>query len=230
MVYFFWTTEEFAGKPLPKELVGQKLSPPPGHWIMYMGEHKEENELLIKYGLPTDLWFHVDDLSSAHVYLRMPKGYEVDTIPAEIIQDCAQLCKANSITGSKRARVRIVYTMWSNLRKKKSMAVGQIGYHNISKLKFISVDKENHIVNRLNKTKVEKESSIIKKMRDQYEKQQRKLEKRRKIKEAEEERLAIEKQKREEELRSYKDVMKSECMTSNQDVMETFEEYEDDFM
>merc|ERR1711860_357835 len=130
--------------------------------------------------------------SSAHVYLRMPKGYEVSTIPEGIIQDCAQLCKANSISGSKRARVRIVYTMWKNLRKTKSMEVGQIGYHQTSKLNHITVEKENAIINRLNKTKVEKPSSIIKKMRDQYERQQRKIEKRRKEKAAEEERKAKE--------------------------------------
>ena len=29
---------------------------------------------LIKYSLPHDVWFHVDALSSAHVYLRLPEG------------------------------------------------------------------------------------------------------------------------------------------------------------
>ncbi len=39
--------------------------------IIYMGKDKFENEELIKYALPHDIWFHVDGLSSAHVYLRM---------------------------------------------------------------------------------------------------------------------------------------------------------------
>lgn len=39
---------------------------------IYMGKDKHENEHLIKYGWPEDVWFHVDDLSSAHVYLRLP--------------------------------------------------------------------------------------------------------------------------------------------------------------
>lgn len=34
---------------------------------LYMGEDKFENEDLIKYGWPEDFWFHVDNLSSAHV-------------------------------------------------------------------------------------------------------------------------------------------------------------------
>lgn len=38
------------------------------------GLDKYENEDLIKYSLPHDVWFHVDALSSAHVYLRPPEG------------------------------------------------------------------------------------------------------------------------------------------------------------
>ncbi|KAF1789322.1 protein of unknown function DUF814 [Phytophthora cactorum] len=37
-----------------------------------MGKDKFENEDLIRYGFMEDIWFHVDDLSSAHVYLRLP--------------------------------------------------------------------------------------------------------------------------------------------------------------
>lgn len=39
-------------------------------YLIYMGRDKHENEDLIRYGLSTDVWFHVDDMSSAHVYLR----------------------------------------------------------------------------------------------------------------------------------------------------------------
>ena len=36
-----------------------------------MGKDKYENEELIKYAWPDlDVWFHVADLSSAHVYLN----------------------------------------------------------------------------------------------------------------------------------------------------------------
>lgn len=68
-------------------------------YYIYMGRDKFENEELIKYGLPTDLWFHVDDMSSAHVYIRLPEDKSFDTIPEEILLDCAQLVKANSIEG-----------------------------------------------------------------------------------------------------------------------------------
>jgi len=59
------------------------------------------DEDLIKYAWPQDIWFHVDKLSSAHVYLRIPDGVEWgwEAIPTLLLNDCAQLVKANSIEG-----------------------------------------------------------------------------------------------------------------------------------
>ena len=156
-------------------------------FAVYMGRDKFENEDLIKYGLPLDVWFHVSDLSSAHVYLRVPPAVLdaqrlkrkrkkksadhddddddddgkhsdggsgavddvdaadddeddtvvdsvqlMDALPQNVVEEAAQLVKANSIEGHKRAEVKVVYTPWSNLRKSKSMETGQIGFHNDS--------------------------------------------------------------------------------------------------
>ncbi|KIH51619.1 hypothetical protein ANCDUO_18294 [Ancylostoma duodenale] len=121
--------------------------------LLYMGVDKYENEELIKYGWPEDVWFHVDKVSSAHVYLRLPPGMTIDTIPQALIDDCCQLVKANSIDGNKMNDVGIVYTMWENLKKTGDMAVGQIGFHDNKKVKRCVVAKRiNEIVNRLNKT------------------------------------------------------------------------------
>jgi hypothetical protein len=43
--------------------------------------------------------FHVDKLSSAHIYLRLRDGETWETIPEELLTDLAQLTKANSIEG-----------------------------------------------------------------------------------------------------------------------------------
>lgn len=43
--------------------------------------------------------FHVDKMSSAHVYLRLNKGQTIDDISEVLLEDCAQLVKANSIQG-----------------------------------------------------------------------------------------------------------------------------------
>ncbi|EJF55867.1 cytoplasmic protein [Dichomitus squalens LYAD-421 SS1] len=125
---------------------------------IYMGKDKFENEDLIKYAWPQDIWFHVDKLSSAHVYIRMPEGMTWDAIPESVLIDCAQLVKANSIEGNKKDNLTVIYTPADNLKKTGDMAVGQVSFHNDKRVKRIHVEKrENAIVNRLNKTKVERQ-------------------------------------------------------------------------
>jgi hypothetical protein len=68
----------------------------------------------------------VDDLSSAHVYLRLPPGKSFEDIPSDTLEDCCQLVKANSIQGNKLDNVGIVWTPVSNLKKTASMEVGQV--------------------------------------------------------------------------------------------------------
>jgi len=77
----------------------------------------------LKYFIPEqDIWFHVDkvrsalslarslafvhsltpwmaymQLSSPHIYLRMPEGMEWDKIPEKLLLDAGQLVKAGSI-------------------------------------------------------------------------------------------------------------------------------------
>ena len=102
------------------------------------------------------MWFHVDKMSSAHVYMRVKKGQTWDDLTEEELEDCAQLVKANSIQGNKENNVWIVYTPWANLKKLPRMEVGQVGYHDLKLVRRIKVEKrQNEIVNRLNKTKRE---------------------------------------------------------------------------
>lgn len=84
------------------------------------------DEELIKWGWPEDVWFHVDKVSSAHVYLRLKSGQTIDDVPQAVIEDAAQLVKANSIQGNKMNDIDVVYTMWSNLKKTDSMDVGEV--------------------------------------------------------------------------------------------------------
>ena len=91
--------------------------------FLYMGKDKYENEDLIAHGWPEDVWFHVDNLSSAHVYVRQAPGRTWADLSEDVIRDCAQLVKENSIEGCKKAVVTVIYTPWANLRKDGSMAV-----------------------------------------------------------------------------------------------------------
>ena len=93
-----------------------------------MGKDKFENEELIKFGFPEDIWFHVDDFSSAHVYLRLQEDETFDQIPKQALDECCQLVKQNSIEGCKREAVNIVYTPCSNLLKKQYMEIGEVGF------------------------------------------------------------------------------------------------------
>eukprot|EP00249_Psilotum_nudum_P021571 c28157_g2_i1 orf=409-1056(-) len=210
-----------------------RARPEIGDYTIYMGLDKHENEDLIRYGFPEDIWFHVDKLSSAHVYLRLHKGETMDRIPHEIVEDCAQLVKANSIQGNKINNIDVVYTPWANLKKTPSMDVGQVGFHNSKLVRTIRVEKRiNEIVNRLNKTKVERRPDL-KAEKEQYnaaERAERKAQLREKkrreeMERAEKERLA--------DVRSYRGLMVSDRMTSNKDIAATgksLQELEDDFM
>eukprot|EP00922_Rhytidocystis_sp_ex-Travisia-forbesii_P070983 GHVS01105950.1.p1 GENE.GHVS01105950.1~~GHVS01105950.1.p1 ORF type:complete len:231 (+),score=28.65 GHVS01105950.1:104-796(+) len=126
-------------------------------YIVYMGKDKYENEELIKYGFPEDIWFHVDDLSSAHVYLRMPlDNSEIDYIPDVIVKEMAQLTKSNSIEGSKAAAVDVIYTQWSNLKKTVDMDVGQVGMKNPQLVKTVKrVSRDRVLLKQLEKTRTE---------------------------------------------------------------------------
>lgn len=112
-------------------------------------------------------------MSSAHVYVRCPEGYTWDTIPKEVLDDCAQLTKANSIAGNKKDNVTVIYTPWSNLRKDGNMDVGQVSFHKEKQVRKVHVrTKQNGIVNRLNKTKQELYPDLEQE-RIEYDKQQR---------------------------------------------------------
>ena len=129
-------------------------TPPPP---LQQGSDKYENEELIKYGFPdTDIWFHVDDLSSAHVYLRPPPGGSIDAIPPTVLSDACQLTKANSIMGSKAASVAIVYTPHANLLKRDGYDVGTVGFKNEAEVRRVpNVKKDADAVKRLEKTRRE---------------------------------------------------------------------------
>jgi hypothetical protein len=199
--------------------------------LIYMGKDKFENESLIKHALPIDIWFHCDKLSSAHVYLRLPPFVDWESIPTELLDDCAQLTKANSIEGSKRDNVGIVYTPAENLKKTGDMDVGQVGFRRTKQVKKVLVKtKINAIVNRLNKTKRE-EHPDLELQKIQYEKEQRRQERERnKESEKREKEIIREKQKLKQE--GYGSWIKEEHMYSNKghDLSKSVTELEEDFM
>ncbi|XP_064382283.1 coiled-coil domain-containing protein 25-like [Halichondria panicea] len=198
---------------------------------IYMGLDKYENEELLKWGFPEDVWFHVDKLSSAHVYLRLPMGMTVEAIPPEVVSDCAQLVKANSIQGCKINNVSVVYTPFSNLKKTAGMDVGQVGFHNSRKVHTVMVEKKlGDVVNRLNKTKREAHPDL-RAEREERDRQERIEQKSAKEEERQRKREEEDRLMREAEVKSYKSVMTDDQMKTNKyDEEVDFRAVEDDFM
>lgn len=130
---------------------------------IYMGRDKVENDPLIKHSHPKNIWFHVDKLSSAHIYLQLTKdqiknfkSFESFQIDEELLNQLGQLTKANSIKGNKLNNVSIIYTPVENLHTDGSMDIGTVTFKNNKLVKrFNVVKKENAIINKLNKTKKE---------------------------------------------------------------------------
>ena len=198
-----------------------------------MGKDKYENEHLIRYGWPEDVWFHVDDLSSAHVYLRMKPDMTLDDLSDDLLTDCAALVKANSIQGCKKNNVYVVYTRWKNLKKTNDMVDGQVGFHRPENVRRVNVEKHNSLVRQMEKTKEERFPDLA--LEQQEREREIQLQKKADWKKA-----AKEKQKQREEAvqakeaRSYNLIMREENMTKNSDIQATVdssaaEAYEDDF-
>ncbi|XP_060566422.1 coiled-coil domain-containing protein 25-like [Ruditapes philippinarum] len=190
------------------------VSPP---YLMYMGLDKNENEDLIRWGFPEDVWFHVDKVSSAHVYLRLHAGESLDDVPQIVIDECAQLVKANSIQGNKMNNVDVVYTMWDNLKKTAGMDVGQVGFHKNKEVRKVRVEKRiNEIVNRLNKTKEEKFPDL-RTLREDRDREEREDQRHKLQDQKKREKEEMERKEKEREQRSYSNLMTEDRMTSNKD-------------
>ncbi|KAK4130864.1 coiled-coil domain-containing protein 25 [Trichocladium antarcticum] len=196
---------------------------------IYVGKDKFENEDLIQFGWDED--FHVDKLSSAHIYLRLREGDTWDDIPAELLTDLAQLTKANSIEGNKKDNITIIYTPWSNLKKDGSMAAGQVSFKDNKKVKKVLVpQRENPIVNRLNKTKTEKYPDLKQEKDDHLRELRKKDQAAQQARKKEEARIAKERQeKKYQKAHAYDELFTDENLqgASNQD---RSEDWEDDFM
>ncbi|VVC41004.1 Hypothetical protein CINCED_3A007812 [Cinara cedri] len=187
---------------------------PPAHLIRGVNSH--ENDVLIEKMTPIDVWFHVENMSSAHVYLKLRDDETLDDIPKPLLEDACQLVKANSIQGCKLPEVKVIYTMWSNLKKLPGMKPGEVAFHHPNIVRKVVVKKEKAIVNRLLKTEESVEYD--------YEWYKGSWEHQQFFKQKAEQKLQLEKKKEEErkrreanELKCYSSLMKTENMTANTD-------------
>ena len=98
---------------------------------LFVGVDKFENDELIKYAQRymselgrIVLWFHADELSSAHSYLVLNDGEK--TPDPYLVKLCCQICKTGSKEGCKRESINVIYTPATNLSKNKSVDPGTL--------------------------------------------------------------------------------------------------------
>jgi hypothetical protein len=68
-------------------------------------------------------------LENSTTFVNVLQGQSLDDVAAIVIEEAAQLVKANSIQGNKMNDIDVVYTMWANLKKTDGMEVGQVGFY-----------------------------------------------------------------------------------------------------
>ena len=85
-----------------------------------------------------------------------PDIEELAEIPADVVEEAAQFTKFNSIEGSKRGSVKVVYCFAKNLKKEKQMATGQVGFVDESKCVYVNCSTNNKLAKAILKSKEEK--------------------------------------------------------------------------
>ncbi|CAI5121417.1 ANM_HP_G0221950.mRNA.1.CDS.1 [Saccharomyces cerevisiae] len=123
-----------------------------------MGKDKFENDLLIKWSYRelNYVWFHADKYSSGHVYLKLrPNEKTIDDIPQEVICDCLQLCKSESIQGNKMPQCTILITPWHTEKNTKKTKNGDffVNYIESNRSNLIEEEKLRKVAKKNQKKK-----------------------------------------------------------------------------
>lgn len=202
---------------------------------IYMGKDKFENDPLIKHSHPKNIWFHVDNHSSAHLYLQLTKDQIMNwksfgdfTINDDLLTHLAQLTKANSIKANKLNNITIIYTPVENLHTDGSMDTGTVTFKNPKLVKRIKIAKrDNAIVNKLTKTKTEQSTQEFIKSQEELARQ---IAKHRKLQEAKEKELSLQyAQQKQTNSDPYADLFKKEELEKNSNDRRQENWDEDDF-
>lgn len=77
----------------------------------YIGQNANDNFYVIDNSKPTDIWFHLKDISSCHVVACMPEDINIDKkFMKKIINTGALLCKTNTLKAKTIDNVEVIYT------------------------------------------------------------------------------------------------------------------------
>jgi predicted ribosome quality control (RQC) complex YloA/Tae2 family protein len=124
------------GKPRAEGLPISKLHYK-GYDILYGSNNRQNDYLNMKIAKGGDLWFHAQNIPSAHVVIRNPDKRE---IPEEVIETAAKLCLWNS-RAKEAGRAAIDFTLRQNIWKPKGAKPGMMLYEQYQTL-FVTVSEE----------------------------------------------------------------------------------------
>lgn len=99
-----------------------------------VGRNSKENWNLIDVSEKEDLWFHVENIASCHVFIKKP--FICNIFPKDVIIRGAQLCKEYSKHINNK-KVKIIYTTIDNIKKAKD--IGSVTILNKKKLEIIII-------------------------------------------------------------------------------------------
>jgi predicted ribosome quality control (RQC) complex YloA/Tae2 family protein len=104
-------------------------------YTIYEGKNAQGNNSLLDECSENDIWFHVNNSTSAHIVLSIPTTTTTTTKPPkQVIKRCCCICKASTKTSNK---VEIVYTTRSNLEKVNDR--GTVTFIDPTKTKLLSL-------------------------------------------------------------------------------------------
>ncbi|GMI12115.1 hypothetical protein TrRE_jg12086 [Triparma retinervis] len=125
---------------------------------LLMGENQRENEVLLHHSLPTDVWFHVSSLPSAHIYVRSCADLSLGPdsnwgIDDDTVAECCKIVKGNSIKGCKMKAVKVVASRWSNLVSPQGSEDGVVAFADEGECRYWDgVEKDNGLCRRVEKS------------------------------------------------------------------------------
>lgn len=82
----------------------------------YIGKSQQENHAVIDLGGPTDLWFHLADMSSCHVVAILPPNISRKE-RGKIIRHGALLCKLHTAKTKSKSQVSVTYAPIASITK-----------------------------------------------------------------------------------------------------------------
>lgn len=83
---------------------------------IWIGKNAQDNWDIISKSVQNDIWFHLDNVPSPHVILKIPEDFKLKVVPKQVLNKCAVLCK-NYSNYDQIKKIKVIYTEIKNVTK-----------------------------------------------------------------------------------------------------------------